>query len=462
MDIPGIRYRVVKHLPAYLLKYGSVDLMGIGRFRLVGHSSTIDYASSLVYPPYYDVTYEPNADDGAKDYVQYLSKRLGLDDSLVNEVMRDYTAALKVQLDNFEPVTLEGLGILIKSREFDTNFESDEAYWGRSAVAELAVSFTPVLRLKNTSEEEKRRDEANESVMKDVATVSSIGDDIIASEKSSEVVEPDELNLETDWEEDIVEAEVETTAESEVPVSMNELFAQQNDSTQKKESNPVMLPPKEVHQSAAQDNTVISSEHVMKSDIPQARERNKGNRLALPILIGLLMLALPVSWYLFTNQGHEKSDQTTEVSVPPERLNQDPSSTKDSSSPAIDEVADPTEADLKTQAETDEKNNQNEIEGKKKQRESTAHNNQKTSEKNTVVSSETGECIIVVGAFAQGPNRYKMVNRLESKGYRVYVDSARRLARVGIYAPCNKTSLANELSRLQTEVESSSWVLKDR
>ena len=148
VDIPGIKHRIIKHLPAYLLRHGSVDIHGLGRFRLHSKGSRIDYAASKVFPPFYDISFEPGQYGYAREYVSYLSKRLGLDDALISDVMSGYTASLQQSIEQQETIMLEGLGSIGRDHEHRWYFKSDQNYWGEAAVADLAIAFEPVPRLK--------------------------------------------------------------------------------------------------------------------------------------------------------------------------------------------------------------------------------------------------------------------------------------------------------------------------
>lgn len=463
MDIPGIRYRVIKHLPAYLLKYGAVDLYQIGRFRLAGHSSTIDHGNALIYPPYYDVSYEPGMGENASEYIQYLSKRLGLDDALVNEVMVEYVTSLRTQLDNAEPVKLEGLGILIRKPDFTVNFESDEAYWGRSAVAELAVAFTPVPRMKDLS---KKEEPAIEEVVSPVVQVDEIdrGDvmeqetPVVEETPLDDSAEPDEKALEAMWDEEVAEGVLEPAA-----VSVNDLFKEQTDLPREPMPEPEATSKNTSAFVAAQDNTRVDTSII--SETVSSQQRSNGNRLALPILIGLLLLAVPISYYLFSKKSTSGQQTTERIGVPADRVNQAPTSKAPTEETAV--IEDSTEEEVtvdekkkKSVDETPESVSEHQV--SKPQKDDGDKQQIVSNLKQDNVSYASGDCVIVVGAFGSGPNREKMIQKLETKGYRVYVDSARSLSRVGVYASCNRSELQGQLSQIKSEIEASSWILKGR
>ncbi len=455
LDIPGIRYRIIKHLPAYLLKFGSVDLRQVGRFRLVGHNASIDYNAAVVYPPYYDVAFEAHLDDNAEDYIHYLSQRLGLDDALIAEVMSTYTNVVRQSLDNLEPVSLEGLGILIKTSQADTNFESDEAYWGKSAVAELAVAFTPVPHLKDQATKQQISSLDKEPIVPEAFDL----ERHLEFDKN----EVEEVNLEEDWqisEDDKLVSEIEFVADvsESTDDEMKDLI--EDDDTSSALVSPAV--PIEVEAQTAAESTRVEPRSIdHEADTIRPRPR-----YVLPLLIALLCLVIPLTYYLL-EKNNNVSTELDRTDVPVDRVNKSPIESEGTTYPV-------EETTTVSQDDSDRGLDENkEVEASKEEHlpedrlASSEQENTKDQKIKTIDNSNSGntssvvpgKCVIIVGAFGQGPNMRKMMSKLESKGYSVYVDSARSLSRVGVYSECGPSELQSNLRTIQSQIEPKSWVL---
>ena|GEM_PF-3705522 len=488
MDIPGIRYRIIRHLPAYLLKFGSVDLEGFGRFRLQGHSAYIDHVSSLIYPPYYDVGFESGSYAGSSDYVNYLSKRLGLDDALISDVMGSFIDSIKHQIENFEPVTLEGMGIFLKTAESQVTFESDESNWGRSAIAELAVAFKPVPHMLEASQESS---DITEQVP--IVPISEVGTD---KSEVSDVVADDDDGWDKDWDElidenldedaiDSVEEEVtldgSITSDKIVEHIDNQNF-DASDEIAATDPIPVPIPvtdPERMEEStvAAQDNTRVA-EPIAVVDVEIVNK--KRHRWLLPLMFFLVLLIVPLSWYLLTKDKNSVASNDRPIEVPDQRLNQSPTIDKSETDPQTaqtpvteneidkepveDKAASETPASeepttppvTKPETTAPDKPEPNPEARKPIDRPNT---NRPIESATPVIGA--GSCVIIVGAYGEGNNMRTMMNKLEAKGYKVYVDSARSLSRVGVYSACDQGDLNQNLSYLKQNIEPTSWILNN-
>ena len=449
MDIPGIKHRIIKHLPAYLLKYGSVDLAGLGRFQLDARTSFIDYGALLVFPPYYDVVFEETQATRAQDYVSYLSKRLGLDDSLISEVMVAYVTTIRQQLTHGDIVSMEGLGDLQRAPGNSLNFDSDKQFWGQEAVANLAIRFEPVPRIKEMAE-------------KQPVTPLENGVTLAPVPGEEDFLELKEDLLENVWDDNLVDSDLIEEAVDEVDtlkveVSEDETLAPNVDYVVVNE-----LPA---------DNTRVELPLVRTDELVDTTQQSKNHRRIVPLMVGLLLLAIPLFWYLTRGDDHEQSGDKMAIEVPDDRLNKNPQETVDGKAAIESSNTEPkeealllpsTKADSERIADTPRASKENEIkksvepESLPKKIENIKPGN---SIKKTNSSVSSGDCVIIVGAFGEGPNMRQMMSRLESRGFKVYVDSTRSLSRVGVYSTCRNDELLQNLSIIQSDIEPKSWIL---
>jgi cell division septation protein DedD len=445
VDIPGIRHRIIKHLPAYLLKYGSVDLAGLGRFRLDPRTSFIDYNLLLVYPPYYDVVFEENQYSGAYDYVSYLSRRLGLDDALIAEVMSAYTNSLRERLANDKVAAVDGLGRIIHTQEKRLVFESDKQFWGQDAVANLAISFKPVPRIKEMAEKQP------------VTPVEEIlSQTVIPGEE--DFLELKEELFEEEWDENMVDADILIESEDE------EVLEETADQM-------ITAPPLNVGAThvPAGHTRVDETLFVPAGGKVATPDQSKNHRFIVPLMVLLLLLAIPLFWYLTRGDGETTSD-ADEIEVPQSRLNQNPKEAIVDPQQKIESNQERLESAIPTQPEDVKSISQNEeeqaeiVEENKESVKTNPTNDADIPSKSNKPAESTagitaGDCVIIVGAFGEGPNMRKMMNRLEAKGFKVYVDSTRSLSRVGVYSTCRSVELKENLSIIQSDIEPKSWIL---
>ena len=463
MDIPGIKYRIIKHLPAYLLKFGFVDLEGLGRFKLDAHTSYIDYAASQIYPPYYDVVFDQGQFSQMNDYVAYLSRRLGLDDSLIAEVMSVYTSSIKQQLEYRETVNLEGLGTMLMGEDARFNFESDEAYWGKSAIEDLAVSFNPVPRLKDQFEKQ---------------STTTMEDDLVAVAgltENDEIVEEDVELLEQQWEDEItVEEEQEIppvealVGESTSPIV--EEIELTNDTIEEERNAEPPYAIEEKIESVKVDNTAVSPNVAVEAPADQYEESKTKHKTILPIMLGLLLLAIPLFWYLVNSRSGQEQANGLNKEIPAERLNQQPGAVETNeeelASDEIERITNIAEEEIRVENSKIETASAESSEPAIE--EEAAENILKKPSDNHLINKElsandksitSGECVIIVGAYGANANMHQMMKKLEAKGFKVYVDSTRALSRVGAYSTCENDELQRNLSIIKSDIESSSWIL---
>ena len=449
LDIPGIKHRIVKYLPAYLLKFGYVELEGLGRFKLEAHASFIDHAAARIYPPYYDVSFEQGQYSQQNIYVAYLSQRLGLDDALIAEVMSTYTESIRQQLNHEESVSVEGLGTLLVRGTSNLIFDSDDAFWGMSAIKDLSVSFTPVPRLKDQVTKQQPSTLVNELPVIDQAP------EILETPAKDVIAEDWETALAEEVEQEVFENEArDVKAVVEVEEHVSGIQEDVHD-------QPLMPTATEAY-SVAADHTRTELPPVIAADAVVNHEKeNTRHRFIVPVMLGLLFLiAIPLFFYL--TDRDEKSATQSSMDIPKERLNQNPQdavmgsaelgenakkeSTTSPSATVTEEVKE--ELESKSQELLNEKVENND---------SKQQNNSVISSNNRIITS--GECVIIVGAFNENANMRQMMSKLEAKGFRVYVDSTRSLSRVGAYSACQSEELNRNLSIIKSDIEPSSWIL---
>ena len=82
-----------------------------------------------------------------------------------------------------------------------------------------------------------------------------------------------------------------------------------------------------------------------------------------------------------------------------------------------------------------------------------------TKEESVINSLNSGDCIIIVGAFGNINNVSKMLRKIEKLGMTGYQDSQlSRLTRVGVKAECN--SINQSLQLVKNKIEPSAWILE--
>lgn len=80
-------------------------------------------------------------------------------------------------------------------------------------------------------------------------------------------------------------------------------------------------------------------------------------------------------------------------------------------------------------------------------------------EDKTIKSEDSGDCIIIVGAFGSTANVSKMLGKIERLGMIGYQDSQlSRLTRVGVKANCN--SVNESLQQVKNQIEPTAWILE--
>lgn len=73
-----------------------------------------------------------------------------------------------------------------------------------------------------------------------------------------------------------------------------------------------------------------------------------------------------------------------------------------------------------------------------------------------------GDCLVIVGAFANPENVEKMKEKLAEYGASIVTDTDVKLTRVGVMIPCNSADLPQLLNRLRSEVNTASWVMRQK
>lgn len=75
---------------------------------------------------------------------------------------------------------------------------------------------------------------------------------------------------------------------------------------------------------------------------------------------------------------------------------------------------------------------------------------------------ETGECIVIVGAFGSTANADRMENKIRELGWKPYREQPIRLTKMGAYVPCDAVKLQNALREIQAEIEPGAWIFKEK
>jgi|GEM_PF-4697287 len=77
----------------------------------------------------------------------------------------------------------------------------------------------------------------------------------------------------------------------------------------------------------------------------------------------------------------------------------------------------------------------------------------------TSASSETGSCVIVVGAYGRKANVSRMSDRLRAAGYDVFTAPHKGVTRVGIYQPCHTSRITETLRIVRRDYAKDATIL---
>ncbi|MBK9254671.1 MAG: SPOR domain-containing protein [Saprospiraceae bacterium] len=75
-------------------------------------------------------------------------------------------------------------------------------------------------------------------------------------------------------------------------------------------------------------------------------------------------------------------------------------------------------------------------------------------------NNQTGECIIIVGAFSNDGNAQKMLQKVEKAGYVPFSQENNGLTRVGMTFECNESDLTDSMISMRKKFTRDAWYLK--
>ena len=460
MDLPGIKSRLVKHIPAYLLKYGSLELSGLGQFELVRQQSAIAYDTQVIYPPYYDILFDQTTTIGSGPFVSYLAERLGFDHALISDVLNSYVEGIKTELSRGEEYFVEGLGYLKSNEVGDCMFHQDSSKWGHTSVKDLGVSAVPI----PVWHEEAEVEEVAEDDVVEVPVVPAIDemkttkddafldltDDMVGDTKPEDEV--NEVDVFEDWSDEGIDDHMSVSDHTHI---------EQDVALQSSSSMTESAPPRVV--------TNSNQTHTVRSAAKDSTDKRSGRSWWL--LVPMLLLAAFLLYLLF-NRTMSDQPVVLEGDLPQERLNQSPSAeeniTAEIKSSEEDEQLvsdnqpsnhdkDPIEEEIENRqlGQNQSKSTKDQVVG-----ESTIDKAVSESRDESPITYRSGSCVIIVGAFGKKSNVDKMVGALQGRGWRAYTDERPSMTRVGFYIPCTNPDRDHWLAEARQSVESKSWLLK--
>ena len=74
-----------------------------------------------------------------------------------------------------------------------------------------------------------------------------------------------------------------------------------------------------------------------------------------------------------------------------------------------------------------------------------------TQEENQIPSTNSDNCIIMIGSFSENKNSSKLKDKLSKAGYRIFETPYKGLTRIGIDTSCSPLNLKNELQKIKSE-----------
>ena len=117
-DISGL-------LHEYFVQNGSLNLPGIGVFRLMRVSAQVDIANRKILPPSYTVRFDNRGEAPSKDLFAYLSMRTGANDLEAVRLLNHFAFDMKDRLQRGEQVEWSGFGRLQPDKGSGFGFEPD-------------------------------------------------------------------------------------------------------------------------------------------------------------------------------------------------------------------------------------------------------------------------------------------------------------------------------------------------
>lgn len=386
----------------------------------------------------------------------YLRDRMGLDDALIAQVLDNYVLEMKSNLANGEVQVIEGLGNIRRLSDGGLRFESDPAYWGPDSVSDMGLTATPVPRYKTSITSAIESDESLDSSIEqttDTFVDSSKEEDIEAIIPSEEVISTqDELQWEGEYDEN-------EGQEQSLVDSWTDEDEKSDNIAEEADEKVVLLS----ESSIDEHSTIDASSHTAMEE--QDRPRDKGRSLLL--LLFLILIALALFIYLYT-RSDQPSIAVNEPEMDQTRLNQSPTNEayervyQDESSMTAEESQDIDEKSVENNAATEPGNATQQNEAMVAQP-NHGTSTQSPSSQSTIHTQENyigGDCVVIVGAFADPANVQRMITRLKDHGWHTYEQYLGGLHRVGFYIPCRNPDRDRWLRIAQREIESKAWLLE--
>lgn len=101
---------ISKYLSKYFSLHGMITIPGLGELSVIRIPSTNDFANKLFYPPLYRYRFENNLHSPEVSLLEYLKRKLSLDDDQLQVLLTNFGEDINAQLNENGKLDWEGIG----------------------------------------------------------------------------------------------------------------------------------------------------------------------------------------------------------------------------------------------------------------------------------------------------------------------------------------------------------------